>query len=180
MLPSITIRPEGPGDIPGIRYVNLQAFDQPDEADLVDTLRQAGYPLISFVAVDSDISQEQVPDRVIGHVLFSPVTIHSAGDVSGAMALGPLAVLPECQGQGIGSQLVLAGLEACRQAGQGVVFVLGHSSYYGRFGFEAARPLGLGWEYDAPADAFMVQELDSGALAGRKGVVRYLPAFDAV
>jgi putative acetyltransferase len=130
--------------------------------------------------VESGIREEQILNQVIGHILFSPVTVHSNSDISGAMALGPLAVLPKYQGQGIGSQLVEAGLEACRQAGQGVVFVLGHPGYYSRFGFEAARPLGLDWEHDAPAGAFMVQELNAGVLAGRKGTVRYLPAFDAV
>lgn len=179
-LSTIAIQLERLGDISSIRYVNLQAFDRPDEADLIDALRKADHPLISLVAVESSIREKQIPDRVIGHILFSPVTIHSTSAVSSATALGPLAVLPEYQGQGIGSQLVEAGLEACREAGEGLVFVLGHPGYYSRFGFEAARPLGLAWEHNAPAGSFMVKELSAGALAGHNGVVRYLPAFNAV
>jgi len=94
-------------------------------------------------------------------------------------ALGPMAVLPAWQKRGVGSQLVRTGLEICRAAGYDLVIVLGHTTYYPRFGFQPAPPLGIRWEHGADAH-FMVLELRPGALAGATGVVRYRPEFDDV
>jgi predicted acetyltransferase len=87
------------------------------------------------------------------------------------MGLAPVAVLPERQRQGVGSALVRAGLEQCRQLG--AVVVLGHHAYYPRFGFSPSTRFGIGCEYDVPADAFMVFELHAGFLRGASGKVRY-------
>jgi putative acetyltransferase len=91
-----------------------------------------------------------------------------------------MAVLPECQRQGIGSLLVRAGLEACRSAGHDAVVVLGHPEFYPRFGFVAADTKGLRCEYEVPREAFMVLELRPAALAETRGVVRYRPEFAGV
>ena len=168
----ITIRAETLADRRAVRRVNELAFGGPGEAALVDALREEARPHISLVAV--------LDRRVVGHIFFSPITIESAESVSNAMALGPMAVLPERQGQGIGSQLVREGLKECRQAGQEVVFVLGHAHYYPRFGFAPASAQGLRCLYPVPDEVFMVAELRAGALAGRRGIVRYHPAFDKV
>jgi putative acetyltransferase len=197
----LTIRPEEPSDFPAVYDVNLQAFEKADEADLVEAVRPVTNPLISLVALTDDL--------VIGHALFTPVTVHGPtalglddgptalglddgpAGVHKAMGLGPVAVLPEFQGQGIGSRLIRAGLEACRDIGQYVVFVLGHPGYYPRFGF---RPV-MGGELNEPdipglpelhyQDAeldpyFMVAELKPAALAGMSGSVYYLPQFEGV
>ena len=111
-------------------------------------------------------------------MLFSPVVIADDGVASDAVALGPIAVLPDRQRQGVGSTLVRAGLEACACAGHDVVFVLGSPAFYGRFGFVPARARGLRCKFDAPEDAFMVAELRPDALGGRRGMVRYRPEFD--
>ena len=89
-----------------------------------------------------------------------------------------MAVLPRCQRRGVGTALVEAGLEACREAGEPVVVVLGHPDYYPRFGFRPAWDAGLYFLSPGPNPAFMVRELEAGALAGRRGQVRYHPAFD--
>lgn len=170
---TLTARGEQANDLPSIREVNTLAFGQADEADLVDALRGEVEPFISLVA--------ERDGRVVGHILFTPVTIESAdGSKSTAMGLGPMAVLPECQRQGIGSALVRAGLEACERQGEFVVFVLGHAEYYPRFGFEPARPKGLTCQWEVPDEAFMVVELTVRALAGRRGLVRYADAFSDV
>ena len=96
------IRREEAGDIPGVRLLNEKAFGQPDEADLVDTLRENGRASVSLVAVSED--------RVVGHILFSPMTFEEGGETK-ALGLAPMAVLPELQGRGIGSRLVGAGLD---------------------------------------------------------------------
>lgn len=94
-----------------------------------------------------------------------------------ALGLAPMAVLPAYQRIGIGFRLVSACLQACRQTRYGLVVVLGHPSYYPRFGFVPSKPYGIVWEYDVPEEAFMVQELKEGALAQTRGVVKYHPAF---
>jgi putative acetyltransferase len=91
-----------------------------------------------------------------------------------------MAVLPEFQCQGMGSQIVKAGLTACHHTLYSVVVVLGHPHYYPRFGFVPAKALGIVWEHDAPEEAFMVHELREGALTQTKGVVKYRPEFDVV
>jgi putative acetyltransferase len=168
----IIIRRERPEDASAVRRVNEQAFGQRAEADLVDALRQRDELLVSLVAIEDE--------QVVGHILFSPVTVQSDGASWGAMGLGPMAVLPEHQGKGIGSQLVEVGLEECRKTGHEVVVVLGHPEFYPRFGFAPSKPLGIRWEKDVPEEVFMVTELREGALAERGGVVKYLPEFDRV
>jgi len=91
-----------------------------------------------------------------------------------------MAVLPAYQRRGIGSQLVAAGLTACHHTPYGVVVVLGHPHSYPRFGFTPAKPLGMVWEHDVPEEAFMVKEIQEGALAQIRGVVKYRPEFDVV
>jgi putative acetyltransferase len=92
-----------------------------------------------------------------------------------------MAVLPAYQRQGIGSQLVEAGLTTCHHTPYGVVVVvLGHSHDYSRFGFTPAKLHGLVWEHDAPEEAFMVKEIQAGALAQTHGVVKYRPEFATV
>lgn len=163
------VRHETSDDHPAIREVNERAFGQPNEADVVDTLRGTVEPFISLVA--------ERGGQAVGHVLFTPVTVESDDGASLAMGLGPMAVLPEYQRQGVGTQLVRAGLQECRKIGQFVVFVLGHPTYYPRFGFEPARPKGLTCQWDVPDDAFMVVELRPGAPASRRGLLRYAEAF---
>lgn len=167
-----SIRPEQPEDHQDIHHVNRQAFGRDEEADLVDAVRRAGAAILSLVAVSDG--------RVVGHILFSPVCIESPEATHPAVGLGPVAVLPDFQRQGIGSLLIRAGLDACREAGHGIVVVLGHSDYYPRFGFRPASHYGIRWEHDVPDEAFMVVELRDDALAGVGGIARYHPAFEGV
>ena len=88
-----------------------------------------------------------------------------------------MAVHPACQRQGIGAQLVRAGLEACAELGAEAVVVLGHSSYYPRFGFRPAASFGLLSEYDVPPEVFMAVELVPDALHEVQGIVAYHRAF---
>lgn len=164
----IEIRTERPEDIGAIRDVNKRAFGGPAEAMLVDRLRAANKVLVSLVA--------QRGDQVVGHILFSPVTVANSPESFRAAGLAPMSVLPEYQNQGVGSRMVRDGLVACCEAGFDIVVVLGHVRFYPRFGFAPAERHGLSNEYDA-SDAFMVLELRSGALKGISGLVRYAPEF---
>ena len=162
------IRDERQGDTERIRGVNLAAFGTSTEADLVDALRRKATPLVSLVAEDDA--------NVVGHILFSPVTLASKPGLI-LMGLAPMAVVPSRQRQGVGSTLVLEGLERCRQLNVAAVVVLGHPEYYPRFGFLPAVRLSLRSEYDVPEEAFMVRELRDGVLRGLSGTIRYHPVF---
>lgn len=168
----INIRTETPEDTPAIHEVNRSAFGRVDEAELVDKLRLDNAITLSLVAVDNG--------QVVGHILITPVTVDSDDSQWDAVALGPMAVLPSYQRLGIGSQLIGAAFAELIRAGHFVVIVLGHPQYYPRFGFKPSRPLGIQWEISVPEDVFMVAELKDGALGGKKGVVRYHPAFNGV
>lgn len=165
----ITIRKETPADYAAVRNVNNRAFGQRDEGLIVDRLRERGMAIISLVAAEDD--------RIIGHILFSPVTVESDKGKFEAVALAPMSVLPERQRKGLGTRLVKAGLEECLKLGHEIVFVLGHPKYYPRFGFVQAKKKGIGCEFEVSDEAWMVLEIKEGALAGRKGVVKYQPEF---
>jgi putative acetyltransferase len=160
------IRDEGPQDIWVIRELVAAAFkDAPyssqTEAAIVDGLRDAGALTLSLAAVEGEV--------VLGHIAFSPVTID--GRERGWFGLGPLAVQPEAQGQGIGQALVRAGLARLRaSAAQGCV-LLGAPGYYGRFGFAACPQLRLA---DVPPEYFLALSFAGEPPAGE---VRYHPAF---
>ncbi len=170
MLPEgLEIRPERPGDAAAISDVHDQAFGASAESCLVEALRRSGCTTISFVAV--------VKDQLVGHILFSPITIDVPRPAIAGLGLAPMAVVPACQRQGFGSRLVETGLRACAEAGYQLVVVLGHPHFYRRFGFRPARELGLTSIYAEAGDAFMALELTPGVLAGRTGLVNYRPEF---
>ena len=166
----LMVRPETPDDHAAVRRVNELAFGQPNEADLVDRLRDSRHMILSLVA--------ELDTAVVGHILFTQVSLESPGACWPAVGLGPMAVLPEHQRRGIGARLVHEGLDRCRRAGHLVVFVVGHPTYYPRFGFEPALPRGITCIWDVPDDVFMVAELEPDKLRGHQGIIRFAPAFD--
>ena len=166
----IIIRSEKLEDVTAIRIVIKQAFGRSAEADLVDALRQNGKALLSLVAEERG--------QVVGHILFSPVTVETANGERSGVGLAPLAVLPEFQNRGVGSLLVEQGLNHCRAAGHAFAVVLGHAHYYPRFGFSKASRFGIKCEYDVPEEHFMAIELQEGALQNQAGIARYQPEFN--
>ena len=164
----IEIRKERPGDIPAIRDVNTRAFEQDQEANIVDALRANGAASLSLVAT--------LNARVVGHIMYSPAEV---SQLTGA-GLGPMAVLPEHQRQGIGSKLIEAGTVLLKGAGCPFVVVVGHADYYPRFGFRPARPLGITCEWDVPDNVFLVLMLDPGKMEGVSGMVKYRNEFSTV
>ncbi|XSG77668.1 GNAT family N-acetyltransferase [Herpetosiphon llansteffanensis] len=165
------IRPETSADRAAITTINQQAFGRTSEAGLVNALRQVT-SIISLVA--------EFDNQLVGHILFSPVQYDQAPTSITIWGLGPLAVLPNQQAKGVGSALVKAGLEACRQAHIQALVVLGGPAYYQRFGFQPATNWHLRCHYPVDAQFFMAQELVEHALAGLDGSISYHSAFDAV
>lgn len=145
-------------------------------ATLVGWLREsASYdPRFAFVALDGG--------KAVGHVMAT------WGDLDGAPALGlgPLSVEPSRQGQGIGSRLMEATLDAARQAGASVIVLLGEPGYYARFGFVPAADLGISAD-PAWGEFFQARPLAGGwgrdgdaaspAYAGARGVFTYPEPF---
>ena len=163
------IRTEKPEDVEAVRNINIAAFGRENEANLVDRLRGVA-STFSFVAVQSD--------RIVGHIFFSPVVVEGKCSRNlSILGLAPVAVLPNYQRQGIGTLLIREGLKECGRSGFQAVVVLGHPDFYPRFGFIPASRKSLGCEYDVPDEAFMVLELESGALQDSSGTVKYRSEF---
>ena len=165
----ISIREEQPEDIEAIREVNIRAFGQIQEADLVDKLRQNCNDLLSLVAL--------MEHRVAGHVFFSPATVEVEDRAVQGMGLAPMAVLPEYQRRGIGSELIRSGIATLTSRQCPFVIVLGHAHYYPRFGFEPASRYGIRSEWDVPDDAFMILVLNESEMNDISGVAKYRPEF---
>jgi putative acetyltransferase len=163
----VCVRDEQPGDREHVRTVNEAAFGRRDEADLIESLRREGAVLVSLVA--------EIENTIIGHILFSRLTIETAEGPIAAVALAPMAVLPQHQRQGIGGKLIRHGLAKLREGGERIVIVLGHRDYYPRFGFSCEKASVLASPF--PPESFMALELAAGALDGVRGSVRYPAAF---
>jgi predicted N-acetyltransferase YhbS len=118
---------------------------------------------------------------LLGHVLFTAVHVVEGGKAFPGQILAPLAVRPGVQGQGVGGALVSEGLQRLSANGVGLVFVLGHPSYYPRFGFESAGPHGFDSPHAIPgeaAEAWMVLELQPGHIGRIRGRVRCCEALN--
>lgn len=166
------IREKTAGDHEAIRAVNRLAFGGEEEAALVDRLRADGLAVASLVAVEGG--------EVVGHILFSGLSLETNRGAIPAVSLAPMAVRPEWQRKGIGSALVRAGLAWCRARGKAVVIVLGHPGYYPRFGFSAELASRIECPFPGAGDAWMALELTPGALSGVTATVRYPAAFGLV
>ncbi|WP_188189911.1 GNAT family N-acetyltransferase [Nonomuraea sp. SYSU D8015] len=162
----VTVRAETAGDEDAIRDVILAAFPTPYEADLVEALRRdpAWIPRLSRVAVGRG-------GRVLAHALLTRCHV---GETP-ALALAPVAVLPEAQRKGLGALVTRDALETAREHGESAVVVLGHPEYYPRFGFTTASRHGIEATFEAPDEALMAMSLDGAPLP--KGTIRYAPPF---
>jgi len=164
-----SVRTETPGDHDAVRELNRRAFGQEDEAELVDRLREEGYARLSLVAVSDG--------RVVGHILFSDLPIQTRDGPVPALSLAPMAVLPEHQRRGIGSELVCEGLRRCQERGHRIVLVVGHPEFYPRFGFSHELTRAIDSPFSGQA-AFMATELVPRALQGVRGRIQFPPPFE--
>ena len=165
------IRHEKKSDYSTIYEINKLAFNGENESKLIQTLRKSENfnKNLSLVAVNGE--------KIVGHILFTPITIETKEKSFLALALAPLAVHPEFQNQGIGSLLVKQGLNACKRLKYGIIIVIGHPKYYPRFGFIPAINKGLKVLFEVREEAFLVKENISGSLNGVEGTVKYPQPF---
>ncbi len=170
----ITIRLETPGDEPGVRRVHEAAFPGPEEAAIVDEIRQlapAGWQ--SIVAVDR-------AGDIVGHALLSPCRVEDDDGerVGEVLALGPIGVLPVVQFRGVGSALITAAVSLSIARGVPALVLLGQPAYYPRFGFVSAQSCGLQPPAKAWPDAAWFARLLPAWTDGLRGTVRYPAAFE--
>lgn len=158
----MVIRLEMPADTAAIRIVEEIAFGRRDEARLVDDLRAAGDAVFSLVAVADGI--------VAGHAMFSRMTAPFP-----ALALGPVAVLPEYRRSGIAGQLIRQGIARSEADGWAGIFVLGDPAFYRRFGFDVGKARGFTSPYAGPH--LMVLPLGGSGLPADSGLIEHAPAF---
>ena len=169
MNASVHVRHEEPSDRDAVWNVHYHAFGGTAEADLVDALREDGSAAISLIA--------EVDGEVVGHIMFSEVTIRTDKLAIESLSLAPMAVLPTLQRQGIGSALIAAGLEECRKLSHRGVVVLGHPEFYRRFGFSSELASSLKCPF-GHGKAWMALELLPQALEGINGRVQYSTPFE--
>jgi putative acetyltransferase len=165
----MNVRVARDADWGAVLEVHRRAFGREDEARVADELRASD----AFVLELSLVATSR--DQVAGHVMNSWVGVE--GSERRLLQLGPIGVLPELQGRGIGSKLVRASLEGARALGEPVLLLDGDPGYYGRFGFVRADVLGLLPPPEALYDwAFQVAVLEEAADLPRGRIV-YPPPF---
>lgn len=178
-------------EIPRLLDIHRKAFgpeEGPVIAELVTKLfaDETARPILSLAA--------DYQGELIGHILYTKASVraaqidpqkteekHERADASAEVyLLAPLAVLPSCQSKGIGGRLIRESLFSLHGAGAELVFVLGHPTYYPRFGFLPAGVRGFEAPYPIAAknaDAWMVQELNSGLIGRISGKVECCNVF---
>lgn len=172
---NITVRQEISSDYPSTDRIIQKAFANVEisdktEHDMVARLRrsEAFVPELSLVAEDEEI---------VGHILLPKVKIKKEEYSTESLALAPVSVLPEYQNKGVGTRLMNEALKVAKESGFQSVIVLGHPTYYPKFGFKPASLWGIKAPFEVPDDVFMALELKENALASVSGVVEYPRAF---
>ena len=171
------IRMENDTDVRSIHEVVRRAFwrdDKPDDFNewkLIEDVRKSG----DFIRELSLVAE--VDGEVVGHILFTPMTIIDDDEKYGSLALAPVSVLPELQNNGIGTRLIEVGIEKAKEQGFASIIVMGHPKYYPKFGFELASKWSIGVEDDFESKYLFVLELKDGELDRIKGNVVYCDVF---
>ena len=171
----ITIRKENRNDYSDVYNLNKRAFEEEEEAKLVDLLRKsiAFIPELSLVAI--------IEGDIVGHILFTKIKIiDDKGNENESLALAPMAVSPKNQKKGIGGKLIRKGFEIATKLNYKSVIVLGHDKYYPKFGFEPTTKWEITSPYDVPSNIFMGIELVNDGLKNVGGMVKYAKEFDKV
>ena len=157
-------------DMGDIRTVHLLAFPSAAEADLVEQLVRDGDAALSMVAVENC--------RIVGHILLSRMDVEADGRSLNALGLAPVAVIPTLQRRGIGSALIEIAIDAARSARVDMIFVLGDTDFYGRFGFDADKARPFSSPYAGPH--FQALVINGASPRAEAGTAKYAPAFGAL
>ena len=164
----MNIREASDWDLDNVLFIERAAFGRDEEAELVRDLLDdpSAKPILSLLAFKDD--------RAVGHILFTTARLTETPFTPSCAILAPLAIVPDAQKQGIGSQLIERGLQLLSESEIELVFVLGYPDYYSRHGFKPASYLGFEAPYPIPnkdADAWMVQALRPNVIGTVSGKV---------
>jgi len=172
----VTLRQENENDFESVFQLIEKAFEKEEYSDhkeqfLVERLRnsEAFIPELSIVA--------GLDGKIVGHILFTKLQIKNETQTFSSLALAPVSVLPEFQGKGIASKLILHGHEIAKSLGYKSVILLGHQDYYPRFGYELCEKYNIKMPFDVPAENCMIIALTENALSGISGEVVYPSEF---
>ncbi|MBW1656526.1 GNAT family N-acetyltransferase [Flavobacterium quisquiliarum] len=172
----IKLRQENINDFESVFQLIEKAFEKEEYSDhkeqfLVERLREsdAFIPELSIVA--------ELEGKMVGHILFTKLKIVNDSHAFESLALAPVSVLPEFQGKGIGSKLILYGHEVAKSLDYKSIILLGHKDYYPRFGYEPCEKYNIKMPFDVPAENCMVIALVENSLEGVSGEVIYPKEF---
>lgn len=175
-MSQVHIRQEISDDYQHVRALVKAAFADLTYSDqtehfLVERLRNAPtfIPELSLVA--------EVDGQVVGHILLTRILIQGDRMQTPSLALAPVSVHPDFQGQGIGGALIRTSHEIAQQQGYHSIILLGHEDYYPRFGYQPTADFGIQLPFEAPPQNCMLIELQPGCLDKVSGVVEYPPEF---
>lgn len=141
------------------------------EQFLVKRLRKSinFIPELSLVAI--------LEKQVVGYILLTKANIRSGNKIYETLALAPLAVLPDKQAQGIGSELMEYAHQKALELGYHSIVLIGHQDYYPKFGYQQAHKYGISFPFDVPKINCFAVELKKGGLDGVQGEVVYAQEF---
>lgn len=168
------IRTERISDYEEVFQLNYLAFqNREDESRLVERIRLSDQfiPELSLVAEENH--------HIVGHVLFSKAEVVDEEKNHEVIVLAPIAVMPNHQRRGIGSKLVQEGLKRCTELEYDFVFLIGHPTYYPKFGFKPAKKYGFELkQFNVSDEVFMLCELKEGMTTPKiKGELMYPKSF---
>lgn len=173
---NIELRQEMPNDYANVKKIIQEAFKDILHSDqrehlLVERLRDSAafIPALSIVACQGN--------EVVGHILLTKIKIKNQTQSFESLALAPVSVHPLHQKKGIGGQLILEAHKIARSLGYSSIVLLGHETYYPRFGYQLCNTHNIELPFEVPKENCMVIELIENGLKGVSGIVEYDPAF---
>jgi len=171
-MTDVHVRPERPEDLDRIREINDAAFGEPSETEIIDGIRGTD----RWIEGGSLVA-EAGEGALVGHILLSEGDLVADDEtIRRIWMVGPVAVVPEQQRQGVGGALMRVAIDLATERGEPVLCLLGHASYYPRFGFEPARPIGIEAPRPWPDANWMALRLPAWDPAVR-GLARFPRAF---
>lgn len=174
---NVEIRQEEPRDFEPVFKLIEKAFEPLAQSDhkeqfLVERLRKSD----AFIAELSLVAE--MDNKIVGHILLTKLKIKGDLKEFDSLALAPVSVLPQYQGNNIGGALIERAHSKAREQGYKSVVLLGHQQYYPRFGYVQADTFGIEFPFEGvPKENCMVVELVNGGLTGVAGKVVYPPEF---
>jgi putative acetyltransferase len=148
-------------DLKVICAINAAAFADHGSTRAFDQIRAERTDIVSLVAL--------ADGEPVGHILFSPVTMATTTGSAHGMGLSQLAVSPAWQKKGIGTRLAEMGITQLREQDCPFIIVIGHATYYPRFGFAQGHLHGVKCQWDSvPDESFMVLYPDQDQIQQEK------------